>query len=338
MKRTPHTNIEYTVLSKLIRRKLKEDFQNFKAKRLLEAAEKRKSLKKCRRSLMLYKTSIAGMKNEKGERVTVRKDIEELVKSFYTRLYSSKINITPPLLSNSTTAVPEVLVSEVRFALSEMSKGKMTGKDGISIEVQKAGGLTLYRAIAQRFSHYLRNSKIPSVWKESNTILLHKKGDTEDLKNYRPICLLDHLSKLFTRIIYNRLKTTLDEQQPKEQAGFRGGYSTIDYIFVLNQMIERAREYRLPLCLLFVDFEKAFDNVEVNAVLNALKSQGVEDSYIKILAEANSGCTTDINIFGSPITIPIAKGEARRHYLAKTVCCLSRIGIPEDLLERRCQH
>ncbi|MFH4984917.1 hypothetical protein AB6A40_011626 [Gnathostoma spinigerum] len=86
MKRTPHTNIEYTVLSKLIRRKLKEDFQNFKAKRLLEAAEKRKSLKKCRRSLMLYKISIAGMKNEKGQRVTVRKDIEELVKDFYTRL------------------------------------------------------------------------------------------------------------------------------------------------------------------------------------------------------------------------------------------------------------
>ncbi|MFH4981308.1 hypothetical protein AB6A40_008017 [Gnathostoma spinigerum] len=75
----------------------------------------------------------------------------------------------------------------------------------------------------------------------------------------------------------------------------------MDHIFVLNQMIERAREYRLPPCLLFVDYEKAFDNVEVNAVLNALKSQGVEDSYIKILAEANSGCTTDINVFGSPI-------------------------------------
>ncbi|MFH4984705.1 hypothetical protein AB6A40_011414, partial [Gnathostoma spinigerum] len=52
----------------------------------------------------------------------------------------------------------------------------------------------------------------------------------------------------------------------------------------------------------------AFDNVEINAVLNALKGQGVENSYIKILAEANSGCTTDINIFGSPIKIPIAKG------------------------------
>ncbi|MFH4984918.1 hypothetical protein AB6A40_011627, partial [Gnathostoma spinigerum] len=187
-----------------------------------------------------------------------------------------------------------------------MSKGKVTDKDGISVEILKAGGITMYKAIAQRFSHYLRSSKIPSVWKESNTILLHKKGDTEDLKNYRPICLLGHLYKLFTRIIYNRLNRTLDEQQPKGQAGFRGEHSTMDHIFVLNQMIERARE--LPLCLVFVDFEKAFDNVEINAVLNGLKSQGVKVSYIKILVEANSGYTTDINVFCSPITIPIAKG------------------------------
>ncbi|MFH4977278.1 hypothetical protein AB6A40_003987 [Gnathostoma spinigerum] len=82
----------------------------------------------------------------------------------------------------------------------------------------------------------------------------------------------------------------------------------MNHIFVLNQMIETAREYWLPLCLLFVDYEKAFDNAEINAVMNTLKSQGVEDSYIKILVEANSGYTTDINVFGSPIKIPIAKG------------------------------
>ncbi|MFH4978937.1 hypothetical protein AB6A40_005646 [Gnathostoma spinigerum] len=82
----------------------------------------------------------------------------------------------------------------------------------------------------------------------------------------------------------------------------------MDRIFVLNQMTERAREYRLPLRLLFLDFEKAFDNVKINAVLNALKSQGVEDNYIKILAEANSGFTADISIFGSPIRVSIAKG------------------------------
>ncbi|MFH4983054.1 hypothetical protein AB6A40_009763 [Gnathostoma spinigerum] len=72
-------------------------------------------------------------------------------------------------------------------------------------------------------------------------------------------------------------------------------------------MTERATECKLPLCLSFIDYKKAFDNMEINAVLDALKSQGVEDSYIKILAKANSGCTTDINVFGSPIKIPIAK-------------------------------
>ncbi|KAG6928863.1 hypothetical protein G0U57_006888, partial [Chelydra serpentina] len=115
----------------------------------------------------------------------------------------------------------------------------------------------LWKPLALRFSRYLEEGKIPSSWKESNTILLHKKGDQENLKNYRPICLLSHIYKLFTKVITNRLSQSLDEQQPREQAGFRRNFSTIDHIFTLSQLLERAREYKLPLCIAFVDYEKA---------------------------------------------------------------------------------
>ena len=45
-------------------------------------------------------------------------------------------------------------------------------------------------------------------------MLLHKNGDREDLKNDRPICLLSHLYKLFTKVIVIRLSEHLDDQQP----------------------------------------------------------------------------------------------------------------------------
>ncbi|KAL1279663.1 hypothetical protein QQF64_014263 [Cirrhinus molitorella] len=45
------------------------------------------------------------------------------------------------------------------------------------------------------------------------------------------------------QIILNWLSQHLDEQQPREQAGFRKNYSTMDHIF--TQLLERAREYRL---------------------------------------------------------------------------------------------
>ena len=48
----------------------------------------------------------------------------------------------------------------------------------------------------------------------------------------------------------------------------------------MNQLIEKASEYKLPLCLAFVDYEKAFDSIEVPFAMKALESQGVNPSYI----------------------------------------------------------
>ena len=60
-----------------------------------------------------------------------------------------------------------------------------------------------------------------------------------------------------------RPEKTLDEIQPREQAGFKSGYSTTDHTHAVNQLKEKYREYNnIPLCIAFVDYEKAFDSVQ----------------------------------------------------------------------------
>ena len=67
--------------------------------------------------------------------------------------------------------------------------------------------------------------------------IFFKKGNRKDIKNYRPICLLSNMYKLFTKIITttSRLAKKLDENQPREQAGFRRKCSTTDDIHAINQ-------------------------------------------------------------------------------------------------------
>ncbi|KAJ8732403.1 hypothetical protein PYW07_015002 [Mythimna separata] len=109
--------------------------------------------------------------------------------------------------------------------------------------------------------------------------LFFKNGDNALLKNYRPISLLSRVDKLFSRVIKNRLASRFDDFQPPEQAGFRKGFSTVDLIHTLR----KTEEYNLPLCLAFVDYEKAFDSIETWAVLQSLQRCQIDYRYIEVL-------------------------------------------------------
>jgi len=64
----------------------------------------------------------------------------------------------------------------------------------------------------------------------------------------------------------NRLESVLDSNQPKEQAGSRRSVSTIDHIHTINQLKEKCLKYIIPLSMAFMDYEQAFDSVEILSV------------------------------------------------------------------------
>ena len=76
---------------------------------------------------------------------------------------------------------------------------------------------------------------------------------------------------------------TLDFHQPREQAEFRACYSTIDHLLVVNHMQEKAYEYNMKLCFAFLDYEKAFDSIELEPLFEGLKNQGVDEALLNIL-------------------------------------------------------
>ena len=60
---------------------------------------------------------------------------------------------------------------------------------------------------------------------------------------------------------------------------------------------EKCREYSIPLCVAFVDYEKAFDSVQTQAILTSLQEQGIEDVYIEILKDIYSDSTISPKLF-----------------------------------------
>ena len=112
---------------------------------------------------------------------------------------------------------------------------------------------------------------IPNDWKASVTIPVFTKGSKSDLENYRGITLMNSTTKLFTKLILNQLLKHISPRE--EQQGFRKNRSTMDAIFIVRQIVEKAIEFNKPAYLCFVDLTKAFDRVRLQDVTNCLPNQ-----------------------------------------------------------------
>ena len=59
--------------------------------------------------------------------------------------------------------------------------------------------------------------------------------------------------------------------------------ATTDYLHTIKQIIERSNEFNLPLCIAYIDYEKAFDLVEHNLIFQTLRNIGINETYINII-------------------------------------------------------
>ena len=106
-----------------------------------------------------------------------------------------------------------------------MKSSKAPGEDQIVVE-KKSRGRDSLRKIQELFNAVLRTETVPKQWNKPILTLILKKGDKKDLANYRPISLLPHICELVMIVLKRRLRSSLDEHRPPEQAAYRRGFST----------------------------------------------------------------------------------------------------------------
>jgi hypothetical protein len=114
---------------------------------------------------------------------------------------------------------------------------------------------------------------IPRTWKEATVVMLPKPmKDHKQPENYRPISLLNTLSKLLERIILVRLRAWISTNKilSKYQCGFRHNRQTKDQILRIIQEALKAFNLNEYMGAIFIDIEKAFDKVWHKGLLHKL--------------------------------------------------------------------
>lgn len=113
--------------------------------------------------------------------------------------------------------------------------------DGIMNEMLKAGATFLISPLLKLFNQILLNGNFPEQWKINTLTPLHKKGDSQDPKNYRGIAVASSLSKLFLTVLHLRLKkfTKNNSLIPNCQIAYKENCRTSDHILCLKNLIDR---------------------------------------------------------------------------------------------------
>jgi len=217
--------------------------------------------------------------------VSVKKLIK-VITQFYQKLYEDEEGSKELENRVEEEDVPGIMESEVEGIVESLKMEKAPEIDKITNEIIKYGGEPLIKKFTEIYNEALYTRKSPRYWKMSEIIMIFKKGNRHKIENYRPISLGQTTAKIYSKVIAGRLKHSLEEQQPREQAGFRRNYSTIDNLHTINQqIIEKSDEYNQKLYLAFIDYKEAFDSIKHQSMIKALENQGVHGQYVEIINE-----------------------------------------------------
>ncbi|CAB0041767.1 unnamed protein product [Trichogramma brassicae] len=133
----------------------------------------------------------------------------------------------------------------------------------------------------------------PHRWRRAAWVRRLRR-DVNKPGNYRGISLLPTAYKVYTEIIRGRLVKEIEEKKilPEGQAGFRKGRSTMDNLYTLNYVIQKAKKDKEKVYATFIDLKKAFDTVNRKKLWECMQRLGISEyltERIKQLYEETKG-------------------------------------------------
>ena len=302
---------EYSDINRTVKKSIKMDKRNF-ADMLAEKAEDaayqgnmRELFTTIRKLSGKYAKPERPVKDKDGKNIPNEEQQRCRWKEHFEELLNRPEPRNPPDIQPADT---DLLIDcniptkdEIRKAIKQLKNGKASGPDGIPAEALKTDLETSVEMLHPLFTKIWEEEQVPSEWKEGYLIKIPKKGDLSSCSNYRGITLLSIPSKIFNRVLLNRMKNAVDPQLRDQQAGFRSNRSCTDQIATLRIILEQSLEWNSPLYVNFIDYEKAFDSVDRHTLWKLLRHYGVPQKIVDIIRKSYEGMSCRV-VHGHQVT------------------------------------
>lgn len=174
---------------------------------------------------------------------------------------------------------------EVQTLILNLKSKCSTGLDKISAKMLKRYSEILSSTVAKLINLGLSESRFPDCFKLSKVTPVFKSGDKHSTKNYRPISVLNSISKIFEHIINTQLSEFLDSNNliSPNQFGFRKKSSTTSACINLTNFLTKNLDDGKYVACMFLDLRRAFDSLDHALLVKKLTSFKLSNKSIELI-------------------------------------------------------
>ena len=231
-------------------------------------------------------------------------------------------------ISKASSLVRQFTLEEVKTTIWDCDNYKSPGPDGINFGFIKQFWMDLKDDFMRFMTEFHRNGKLTKGINSTFIALIPKVAGSQRLNDFRPISLVGCMYKVMAKVLANRLCVVITSVVSVSQSTFVKGKQSLGGILVANEIVDEARQLKKEMLLSKVDFEKAYDSVDLHYINVVMLKMNFSTLWRKWISECVGSATTSVLVNGSPMEeFILERGLRQRDPLSQFLFLLASEGF-----------